>query len=123
MSEETPDTPRDKLVVTYTTANADRDAIRVYGVPTGLSPSGLTAYSVVVLCLALLDYEQHLEDYDPEAWREIVQRIADKDFSGALQYWQDKCREGTYLTTEFVSVVETPVDAAAVAVRAEELLR
>lgn len=91
----TPDT----LLLHYDTRHGDD--VMIWRLPEGLDADARQDYAAAAACLIVLDNE---DDgwIEPPDWREIVRLIAAKEFGAALEYWQDRRREDTYLSWAFV---------------------
>lgn len=102
--------PLDTLALTYTTKHGDE--LFSWRMPTGLTPEERLAFGRTAACLVILENEYNGTIADDD-WREIVRRIAAKDFGGATEYWQEVCREGTYIQWDCVASAELSPDAVA----------
>ena len=110
--------PADTLTLVYTTRHDD-DTF-VWRLPGGLDEQARLAYAHAATCQVILHNEGG--EIEPADWREIVRLIAAKEFEAATSYWQDCCREGTYIAWDFAVYPEGVVTEDEIAAQAQAAL-
>lgn len=108
----------DTLIITYTTRYGDD--VFIYRLPEDLGARGRDTYVRAAACLVILHNES--DQIEPADWRETVRLIAAKDFEAAVEYWQDCCREGTFIAWDFAVYPEGVVTEDKIAAQAQAAL-